>query len=152
MMKDKSNHIPITEKGVPNPVDVHVGQRIRARRSLMGISQEKLAMAVNLTFQQIQKYERGANRVSASRLYQFGKILNVPVAYFFEQYGEPQDKPVTYGLSDNDQESFAYGDILHAKETLDLIRVYYSIPDPQKRKDLFKVIKSMAENIAPPST
>ena len=72
-------------KGVPSEIDVHVGQRLRVRRSLMGFSQEKLASLVGLTFQQIQKYERGTNRVSAGRLYELSQILDVPVTYFFEQ-------------------------------------------------------------------
>src|SRR3989339_270854 len=70
--------------GTPRPVDVHVGQRLRQRRTLLGMSQEKLGEAVNLTFQQIQKYERGANRIGASRLFQLGQVLDVSVSYFFE--------------------------------------------------------------------
>lgn len=131
----------------PNPVDVHVGTRVRMRRSLLGISQEKLAEAVGLTFQQIQKYERGTNRVSASRLYQFSKILEVPISYFFEKFVE-NDSAQTLGyqaLADNEQQGLINDDIMNSKETLDLIRVYYSIKDPDVRKDFLKTIKSMAE-------
>ena len=71
--------------GVPNPVDIHVGDRVRRRRVLLGLSQEKLGDAVGLTFQQIQKYERGANRISASRLFQFCHILDVPISFFFDE-------------------------------------------------------------------
>src|SRR5512134_3751494 len=70
--------------GVPNPVDIHVGSRVRLRRTLLGLSQEKLGEAVGLTFQQIQKYERGANRIGASRLFEFSRILDVPVSFFFD--------------------------------------------------------------------
>src|SRR5947209_19234508 len=72
----------------PNPVDVHVGSRVRLRRTLLGMSQEKLGDALGLTFQQVQKYERGANRVGASRLYDLARVLAVPVSYFFEEFGE----------------------------------------------------------------
>ncbi len=79
----------------PHPVDIHVGARIRLRRTLLGMSQEKLGDAVGLTFQQIQKYEKGTNRVSASRLYQFGQTLNVPVSFFFDGLDSPSIGPVT---------------------------------------------------------
>lgn len=136
------------KKGRPNPVDIHVGGRLRMRRSLLGMSQEKLAEAVGLTFQQVQKYEGGTNRVSASRLYQFSKILEVPVSFFFDQFSGEHDAILPAGgMSDNEQDPFLgehYS--LYDKETLDLIRVYYSIKDPKVRKDFFKIIKSMAEN------
>lgn len=132
----------------PNPVDIHVGERLKSRRALMGMSQEKLADSVNLTFQQIQKYERGTNRVSASRLWQFSKILNVPISYFFDNFSESNKAGLTLGLADNDQDAFlSEEDLLSKKETLDLVREYYSIPDPKLRKDLFKMIKTMAANM-----
>jgi transcriptional regulator with XRE-family HTH domain len=138
-------------KGTPDSVDKHVGHRLRVRRSLLGMSQEKLADAIDLTFQQIQKYERGTNRVSAGRLFQFSKILSVPVSYFFEQYSDADaaSKRLEYGLSDNDQEAFGgeAEDVMNKKETLDLLRVYYSIGDPDMRKDLYKFVKSMAEKM-----
>lgn len=83
-------------KGGPDPVDIHVGLRLRMRRSILGISQDKLAKSVGLTFQQIQKYERGTNRVSAGRLYQFAKLLDVPVIYFYEQLGEQPEIPPSF--------------------------------------------------------
>ncbi len=137
-------------KGGPSPIDEHVGVRLRVRRTLVGMSQEKLADAVGLTFQQVQKYERGTNRVSAGRLYQFAQILDVPVAYFFENFGNvnlPSGTPESaYGMADQDQEPFGEEDLLNRKETLDLIRVYYSIEDQKLRKDLYKIIKSMADS------
>lgn len=130
-------------KGTPDSVDIHVGKQIRTQRSLLGMSQQKLAESIGLTFQQVQKYERGTNRVSAGRLYQFSKLLNVPVSYFFDQYGEA--KP-SYGFSDNEQAAFGEEDLMQKKETLELVRVYYSVQDEQKRKSILKFIKSMAED------
>ncbi len=134
-------------KGTANSVDVHVGQRLRVRRSLLGLSQEKLADAIGLTFQQVQKYERGMNRISAGRLYQFSKILDVPVAFFFEQLGSAaENQNVARGFSDNDQEGFMPSDLMNSKETLDLIRAYYSIPDEETRRNIYKFVKSMASS------
>ncbi|MCK5284725.1 MAG: helix-turn-helix transcriptional regulator [Alphaproteobacteria bacterium] len=132
-------------KGTPDSVDVHVGQRLRIRRSLLGLSQEKLAESIGLTFQQIQKYERGMNRISAGRLYQFSKILSIPISYFYDNIQNISSKELTHGLSDSEQEEFNNEDIMQSKETLDMIRMYYSIKDPEMRKDIFKFIKSMAE-------
>lgn len=145
-------------KGTPDNVDIHVGQRLRIRRSLLGMSQEKLAEAIGITFQQIQKYERGTNRVSAGRLYQFSKILGVPIAYFYEQFGDiliPK-APVNFGLSDQDQEGFEgpaavtpgfdpETDPMRKRETIALVRSYYAIQDEKIRKDVLKLIKSMAQ-------
>lgn len=133
-------------KGGPKAMDVHVGNRLRMRRSIIGWSQEKLADAVGLTFQQVQKYERGANRVSASRLYDFSRILDVEISYFFEQYNEKQ-KPANfkYGFADTDQDEFLDTGKWYDKETLELIRIYYSIQDQKLRRNLVKVIQNMAE-------
>ena len=136
-------------KGTPNDMDVHVGQRLRVRRSLLGLSQEKLAESIGLTFQQIQKYERGTNRISAGRLFDMSKVLDVPVGYFFEQYGKTSNMNVAHGLSDNDQDGFEHdGDIMARKETIDLVRVYYSVEDEEARKDILKFIKSMAQKLS----
>ncbi len=135
------------KKGRANSIDEHVGQRLRQRRSILGISQEKLAELVGITFQQIQKYENGANRVSASRLFQLSNILDVPVDFFFDDSSN-RKLAVVKGLSDNKQEAFEGmpGDVLQDKETLDLIRVYYSIKNPKVRKDFFKLLKTMAND------
>jgi transcriptional regulator with XRE-family HTH domain len=119
------------------------------RRSMMGMSQETLAESVGLTFQQVQKYERGANRVSASRLYQFSKILDVPVSYFFERYGEGDRKSgiLNYGLADNDQDVILNDDLLLERETHEILRVYYSVEDPKKRREILHIVKAMAENL-----
>mgnify|MGYP001400426534 CR=1 FL=1 len=138
-------------KGTPDNVDVHVGKRIRIRRSLLGMSQEKLAEAIGITFQQIQKYERGVNRVSAGRLFQFSKILEVPISYFYDQVGNGKNASpaaVKLGFADNDQAPFEHkqADIMQSKEAIDLIRTYYSITDENKRKEILRFIKSMADS------
>lgn len=139
------------KKGVPNEIDVHVGQRLRVRRSLLGMSQEKLAEAIGLTFQQVQKYERGTNRVSAGRLFELSHILDVPVSYFFDHVGETANMAkLQRGLADNKQDAFEGEDVMNRKETLDLVRVYYSVEDPEARKDIMKFLKSMTERLAAP--
>lgn len=140
-------------KGIPDLVDKHVGKQLRSRRSLMGLSQEKLAEAVGVTFQQVQKYERGTNRISASRLYTFSKILNVSIDFFYD--GMQENNSAT-GMSDNDQESFDPSagasnppeNIMSKKETIDLLKAYYSIDDDKKRKELLNLVKSMAKNLS----
>lgn len=149
MLKSKTAKVDATKKkGRANSIDEYVGLQLRQRRALLGFSQEKLAEKVGITFQQIQKYENGANRVSASRLYEFSKVLEIPVNFFFDNYGSNENN-MAFGLSDNAQEGFEgpQDDILKKKETLELIRVYYSIENPKLRKDLFKLVKSMAENL-----
>lgn len=133
--------------GTPHPVDVHVGSRVRLRRTMLGMSQEKLGEAVGLTFQQIQKYERGANRIGCSRIYQFSSILGVPVAFFFqdmpaEALGASQ-KPVVAGMPDHDQSTLE-DDPLSRQETLELVRAYYRIQDDGVRKRVFDLMRSMA--------
>lgn len=136
-------------KGTPNEMDIHVGQRLKVRRALLGLSQEKLAESVGLTFQQIQKYERGTNRVSAGRLFDLSKTLDIPVSYFFEQFGNTASSNyAAHGMADNDQDGFAPEDVMSSKETLDLVRTYYAIKDPEARKDIMKFVKSMAERLA----
>lgn len=147
--RGKSTSNPETVRS-PQNLDVHVGKRIRMRRSLLGISQEKLAEAVGVTFQQVQKYERGVNRVSASRLFQIGEVLDVPVAYFYSEYGGPKSRFAEGGLADAEQEPFAGltdDNLLYSKETADLLRAYYSLEDENKRRELQKIIKSMVESM-----
>ncbi|MFA7275369.1 MAG: helix-turn-helix transcriptional regulator [Pseudobdellovibrionaceae bacterium] len=136
----------------PNPVDVFVGQRLRARRNLIGITQENLAEAAGITFQQVQKYEKGRNRLSASRLFQFARVLDVPVAFFFEGFAAPDSHiGLQGGFSDNDQAPYCSSeeesdDIMVRKETVDLIKSYYAIPDEKLRRDFLKMIKQMSKN------
>ena len=126
----------------PNPIDIHVGKRLRMRRTLLGMSQEKLGKAVSLTFQQIQKYERGANRIGSSRLYQLSQILSVPVSYFFDEI-DPAITSQAAGLREGAAPTFS-DDQLARRETLEMVRAYYRIPDPAVRKRVFELIKAIA--------
>jgi transcriptional regulator with XRE-family HTH domain len=134
----------------PSPVDLHVGSRVRLRRTLLGMSQEKLGNAVGLTFQQIQKYERGANRIGASRLFDMSRVLDVPVQFFFdempietvaEDYRPPSGAPDSH-IVVADQDPMA------KRETLELVRTYYRIPNANLRRKLFELAKALA-NYAP---
>ena len=140
-------------KGTANEIDKHVGLQIRSRRTLLGLSQEKLAEAVGVTFQQIQKYERGTNRVSASRLFNFSKALDVSLEYFYQGLEAANNGSKKYGVSDNDQQAFGVSEqsesqipenLLQDKEVIDLIRAYFMITDPKKRKEILRFIKSMS--------
>src|SRR5271168_1720454 len=119
----------------PNPTDIHVGSRVRLRRTLLGMSQEKLGEAIGLTFQQVQKYERGANRVGASRLYDLSRVLDVPVSFFFEEMAPvlPASENEPAGTVPARHES----DPMMKRETLELVRAYYKIPDQHVRRRLF---------------
>ncbi|MCW5752374.1 MAG: helix-turn-helix transcriptional regulator [Alphaproteobacteria bacterium] len=125
---------------------MHVGSRLRLRRTLLGMSQEKLGEAVGLTFQQIQKYEKGANRIGASRLYQFARILDVPPAFFFDDMAEEGGLPLSGGAVEGlEEEAEPFGhDPVIKRETLEMVRAYYRIPDPSVRKRIFDMIKAIA--------
>jgi transcriptional regulator with XRE-family HTH domain len=131
----------------PSPIDVHVGSRIRLRRTLLGMSQERLGESLGLTFQQVQKYERGVNRVGASRLFDLSRVLDVPISFFFDDMpdslaanfgGVPSRRPGSV----EPQDPFG-DDTLSRRETLELVRAYYRITDPSVRKRVFDLIKSM---------
>jgi transcriptional regulator with XRE-family HTH domain len=138
---------PSAEKdGKPSPIDVHVGSRIRLRRTLLGMSQERLGDALGLTFQQVQKYERGVNRVGASRLFDLSRVLDVSISFFFDDLPDSLAGPNVParrnpGLHDM-QDPFG-DDTMSRRETLELVRAYYRIGDPAMRKKLFELIKSM---------
>ena len=121
-----------------HPVDLHVGKRIRHRRWLVGITQQQLAEKVGIKFQQIQKYETGANRVSASRLWDISETLNVSISFFFEGIEKSKE---TSQAGDAVPE-----DLMGDKEALDLVRSYYSIPENQRRRlfDLARVLSDVA--------
>ena len=145
----RGEHVVGAEKeSRPSPIDVHVGSRIRLRRTLLGMSQERLGEALGLTFQQVQKYERGVNRVGASRLFDLSRVLDVPISFFFDDM--PDSLANTYGGQASRraggfselQDGFA-DDALNRRETLELVRAYYRITDPAVRKKVFELIKSM---------
>lgn len=131
----------------PDPIDVHVGSRLKLRRNQLKMSQEQMGKALGLTFQQIQKYERATNRMGASRLHQMSRLLNVPINWFFEEFsGAALPRS---GFSDNKQtplEGAPDADVFKRRETLDLIRAYYSITDPKQRRKVFELVKSMADD------
>jgi len=133
--------------GKPNPIDVHVGGRVRLRRTLLGMSQERLGQALGLTFQQVQKYERGANRIGASRLYRLSEILDVPVAYFFDELKrEPEKADATrsHEAPATAPAPAREGETMMRRETLELVRAYYRIGSPQVRRRLFDLTKAIA--------
>src|SRR5262245_60680126 len=124
-----------------HPVDVHVGKRLRLRRSVLGMSQDHLGKEIGVTFQQIQKYERGVNRIGSSRLYDFSRILTVPVGYFFEDFSG-QNAAAIPGFAEGDKGAYE-AETLDSKETLSLIRAYYKIKDSAIRKRVLSLIKAM---------
>jgi transcriptional regulator with XRE-family HTH domain len=126
----------------PDPTDVHVGSRVRLRRNMMGLSQEKLGEALGLTFQQVQKYERGANRIGASRLHELSRILDVPVQFFFDTTDPVRAAPVA-GFAESAQEEFD-SDPLRKRETVELVSAYYQIDNAAVRRRLFDLAKVLA--------
>ncbi len=127
---------------------MHVGSRVRSRRVLLGLSQEKLADGLGITFQQVQKYERGTNRISASRLYKTAGLLDVPVAYFFEGLGNSEGSSVSkdaptgrIGVTGEFPE-----DLMSRKETLNLLRYYYSINDANLRQRFADLLRGVANS------
>ncbi|RED51502.1 helix-turn-helix domain-containing protein [Aestuariispira insulae] len=138
--------IPAGRPGIPNPVDIHVGGRVRLRRTLLGMSQEKLGEAIGLTFQQVQKYERGTNRVGASRLYDLSRVLDVPIQYFFDDMTQDvadQAPRLRAGLDEMPEDTYER-DPMAKRETLELVRAYYRVKDPVVRKRIFDLCKAMA--------
>ena len=125
----------------PHPVDTHVGSRVRLRRTLLGMSQEKLGREVGLTFQQIQKYERGTNRVSSSRLFQLCQILNVPVSFFFDDLSSDVSQGVAK-LAETGK-PYEYSQFTK-RETLEFVRAYHSIGDRDLRMRVFALVKAIS--------
>ncbi len=129
------------ERG-PNPVDLHVGARVRMRRKFLGMSQEGLAETIELTFQQVQKYERGSNRISASKLYEISKALKAPVAYFFEGYGENE---AVEGFSESESEQFVHG-FLMTTEGIELAEAFPRIKNAKHRRRILELVRALAED------
>lgn len=138
----------------PDPVDVHVGYRVRLRRTLLGYTQQQLGEAVGVTFQQMQKYERGTNRLSASRLYDVARVLGVPISFFFEDLGPAQvEKRITWSLPEKvgvavqQMTEASLPDDMSRSETLDLVNHYWRIPVEQRPAAL-ALLKAMARKKA----
>lgn len=142
-----------TPQGEPNPIDVHVGNRIRLRRTLLGLSQEKLASLLGLTFQQVQKYERGMNRVGASRLWDIGKVLEVPIGFFYEDMDKEvaNQSPRMFSIPDSMPTELAEEnenvdlDPMHRQETIELVKAYYKIGNRKAAKHMFDLIVAMSK-------
>lgn len=147
---------PTTRQG-PHPVDVYVGGRVRLRRTFLGYSQEKLGRALGLTFQQIQKYERGLNRISSSKLYELSKFLEVPVAFFFEgleedegvkSAGSPLGPPSAsrQGHDDSGRASGAEpADVMARRESILLVSRFYNLPNDAVRREILNLMKAIAD-------
>ena len=131
-------------KGKPSPVDVHVGRRVWLRRMLLGMNQTALADALGLSYQQVQKYESGANRIGASRLYDLSQIFDVPVAFFFEEMSAEvaASSPAQRRRKAKAPPGYELGPMAE-RETLELVRAYYKISDPQVRKRLYEMTKAL---------
>lgn len=129
---------------IPHPVDIYVGRRLRLKRTILGMSQEAVGKQIGVTFQQIQKYERGINRMGASRLYDFAKALGVQISYFFEGYGDyAVDDGDAYSLAEPEAASFDH-EKMNNRETLEVMRAFYKIKNPAVRKRIMDLIKIMA--------
>ena len=132
-----------------HPVDIHVGSRLRQRRSLLGMSQNTVGTAVGLSFQQIQKYERGSNRVGSSRLFEFAKVLDVPVSYFFDEM--PSNALAGRPMSGRGRKDFGEAatpfeqdkDPMAKRETLELVHAYYKVRQARVRKRIFEMVKAV---------
>ncbi|NND50681.1 MAG: helix-turn-helix transcriptional regulator [Rhizobiales bacterium] len=125
----------------PHPIDRHVGGRVRLQRTLVGMSQEQLGDKLGVTFQQVQKYEKGSNRISASRLWQISRILGTPVSFFFDLSPDIAD-PQLEGLAEAGQSEI--GDMTHSTESLTLLRHFTQISDPTTRRAVIDLARSLA--------
>ncbi len=154
-MKQKNSIRGRIDDNEPNPVDVHVGKRIRLRRTILHITQQQMAKMLGLTFQQVQKYEKGMNRVGASRLWDISRVLEVPMGFFFEDmddkvaqksprmlYSDDYRYAVEEGVRSADE------DPMKKQETLELVRAYYKIPNRAVAKNLFNLIVALSKSTA----
>lgn len=146
MPRERKSSGRMASKGFPNPIDVHVGKKLQLRRTLLGMSQERLGTLIGLTFQQIQKYESGANRVSSSRLFDIAQVLEIGIPYFFEGMTaqvEEQSPGHLQGavplVTDEEKDPMA------RRETLELVRAYYQIKSPKVRKHLVDLARSLGK-------
>ncbi|MBQ8660715.1 MAG: helix-turn-helix transcriptional regulator [Alphaproteobacteria bacterium] len=143
-----------TPLGEPNPIDVHVGNRIRLRRTLLGMSQERLASLLGLTFQQVQKYERGMNRVGASRLWDISKVLEAPISFFYEDMDKvvANQSPRMFSAVESapsalqEDEADYISDPMQKQETIELVKAYYKIPNRKAARHLYDLIIAMSKS------
>ncbi|MCW5682480.1 MAG: helix-turn-helix transcriptional regulator [Xanthobacteraceae bacterium] len=128
-------------KKSPNPIDRHVGSRVRMRRMMVSMSQEKLGERLGITFQQVQKYEKGTNRIGASRLHQISSILGVPVAFFYE--GAPGSETLAAGFGESGNPAYV-SDFMATAEGLALARAFMKVSDPKLRRRIVDLVEAMA--------
>ncbi len=132
----------MNDERTANDVDRRIGQRVRTRRLELGMSQERLAELLGVTFQQVQKYERGSNRISASKLYEISKALKAPVAYFFEGYGQSE---ALEGFSESESEQFVHG-FLMTTEGIELAEAFPRIKNSKQRRRILELVRTLAED------
>ncbi len=145
MSKDEIDDDVDNERGSrkPNPIDAHVGTRVRLRRMLLGMSQEKLGEHLGLTFQQVQKYEKGVNRIGASRLFDLSRVLGVPVQFFYDEApAELVDTALTPGFSERPTESYVL-EFLSTREGLELNKAFVKIADPRVRRSVVELVRTL---------
>lgn len=130
-------------KKSPHPIDVHVGARVRLRRMLLGMSQDKLGDALGLTFQQIQKYEKGVNRIGASRVAEISRALDVPIQYFFDDFDGALGR--SFGFADAEAGEDSFMQLLHSPEGVQLCRYFSEIQDPKVRRRVLDLVRTLAE-------
>ncbi|MGI9422277.1 MAG: helix-turn-helix domain-containing protein [Hyphomicrobiaceae bacterium] len=131
----------------PNPIDVHVGGRVRFRRMLLGMSQEKLGERLGLTFQQVQKYEKGVNRIGASRLFELANVLGVDVQFFYDEAPEFGTPNQTAGMAEQSSPDYV-GGVLKSREGIELNRAFARIADAKVRRSVVELVRSLADDQA----
>lgn len=141
---------PTENKRAPHPIDIHVGSRVRLRRMMQGVSQDKLGEELGLTFQQVQKYEKGVNRIGASRLYEIAKILSVPVQFFYDDYGDGPETLIGFAetqrnLSGAPDERADFLAALSTPEGMQLCRAFAKIKDYQVRRRVLDLVKTLGD-------
>ena len=133
-------------KRAPHPMDIHVGSRVRLRRMMQGISQEKLGEELDLTFQQVQKYEKGVNRIGASRLYDIARVLEVPVQFFYDDFGDGPETMIGFAETQGkSEEKSDFMQLLATPEGMQLCRAFASIKDYQVRRRVLDLVKAISE-------
>lgn len=138
----------MAEDKKPHPIDVHVGGRVRLRRTMLGMSQDRLADSLGLTFQQIQKYEKGVNRIGASRVFEISRVLGVPIQFFFDDFDVNTGR--SYGFAEQGpDDGMAMMELLNTPEGVQLCKHFASIKDPKIRKRVLELVKSLSNGDAP---
>jgi transcriptional regulator with XRE-family HTH domain len=142
MIKNDKGARKAPKKDGPHPIDKHVGSRVKLRRMILGMSQDALGKALGLTFQQIQKYEKGVNRIGASRLFELSGLLEVPVQFFYDDYGDLA--PSAQGFAEPDAAE-AFMDLVNSPEGVQLCRYFAEIKDPKVKRRVLDLVKTIAE-------